>query len=619
MRRLRELLERWSPVAVYPSTVIVLVLQATVLLVGHLRPSGERIEWSAGGAALFALSLLPSLCGLHLLHLALARRRAALVAAELALLALYALLCLEHLSLRTPPDFAMLAPDPLAFFRRELGWWLASPLCRAGLLAIGAGFLLVLASEIPWRVLSRWRVPTAPAIRRRRMIAAGGVYALLVAAPWHNHDEVASFIRTVLRHFRQSSPSRLVAAGLPAHEPFPYVRLRSTAARSAPRERPHIFVVALESFDAGFVEARTDEGREITPTLNRLLRKGLYAEHFYSSSVQTSRGHFSILCSLPSGIWRKVLPAYPELRLRCLPRLLADQGYRTLFFAGHDELEYDETNAAMTRLGFAEVRTVEGAYDAERWGWGWQDNRVYREVAALVDRGATPTFAFVATIAHHYTFDQAPASERRLFPKPRSEHEQFLDSLNMADRYLGDLFSELRRRPGLRNSIVVLTGDHGFPTTGRVPPPNELGAAEQLFRVPLLILWPGHLAPARRADVACSQIDIAPTLLDLIGLSDEHHFVGRSLLAPPNRARAVLLVQPFDGLYLGAVRWPYKYLRRQRTGEERLFDLAHDPAERQDLATRPGLQGELDGLRRQLLAHFLNQRLLDSNRIWPAR
>jgi len=54
----------------------------------------------------------------------------------------------------------------------------------------------------------------------------------------------------------------------------------------------------VESFNAGFVNSENDDGKEYTPFFNTMIKKGVYIEHFYGTSIQTVKGHFSTLFSL---------------------------------------------------------------------------------------------------------------------------------------------------------------------------------------------------------------------------------------------------------------------------------------------------------------------------------
>jgi arylsulfatase A-like enzyme len=218
-------------------------------------------------------------------------------------------------------------------------------------------------------------------------------------------------------------------------------------------------------------------------------------------------------------------------------------------------------------------------------------------------------------VSNHYAFDEIPPDERLIFPEPKTAAERYANSVHLADRYLAVFFEELRRRDTLRDSLVILVGDHSFPTGEHGYSFNQIGYFEENFRTSLVLWWPDRLQPKRIGEGAWSQLDLAPSLMDLIGIQAENHFIGTSLFSA--QPHAIPLIQPFDGKYLAVVRFPFKYVFHLRTGAERLFDLERDPQESVDLTDDSRGASRLVDLRRDLEMIFVNQSLIESDRIWP--
>jgi arylsulfatase A-like enzyme len=144
-----------------------------------------------------------------------------------------------------------------------------------------------------------------------------------------------------------------------------------------------------------------------------------------------------------------------------------------------------------------------------------------------------------------------------------------------------------------------------------------VGAYEEDFRTTALVQWRGHLPPSVVEDRAASQLDLAPTIVDLLQLREKTHFVGRSLLADPDPAAVVPMVQPYDGVHLVAVRWPLKLVRQESAAQEHLYNLESDPREEHDLVRSRAHAADLDRLRKAILLIHANQALLREDRIWP--
>ncbi len=166
----------------------------------------------------------------------------------------------------------------------------------------------------------------------------------------------------------------------------------------------------------------------------------------------------------------------------------------------------------------------------------------------------------------------APANEQR----PRYDAE-----VAFADDTIGRLMADLRQRGLYENTIVVVTADHGEAfgergTFGHAGPPH----LEQT-RVPLLFRLPGGKPrPPRLLDVVVGLVDVAPTLLELVGLPALLQAQGRSLaplLRGERLAERFVYSQGAGGLAVRGHRWAWLKLA---DGTLEVYDRQRDPAER---------------------------------------
>ena len=146
--------------------------------------------------------------------------------------------------------------------------------------------------------------------------------------------------------------------------------------------RPHVIMLFMESWSAYYTDAPRPEGGTVTPVYDRRRREGLAYDHFYGNSVQSSRGHFTTLCSIIPMFRGKEFVDLPDTRFHCLPQVMSDAGYRTFFFSATADPDFDFADQVFRRLGFGDVRWAEeraAATDpAAWWGTGIQDDVFYR-------------------------------------------------------------------------------------------------------------------------------------------------------------------------------------------------------------------------------------------------
>jgi phosphoglycerol transferase MdoB-like AlkP superfamily enzyme len=472
-----------------------------------------------------------------------------------------------------------------------------------------------------------WRAPKL-SLRARRAIALGaaGLFALAFVGRISTRDSLTDFSSSIIQYYGKNQ--RMADARSRTPGAYPFVHQEPMVAPPAglsfatsPAERPNVVLVMMESFSAQYVGKTAPDGQPYTPTMNRLISSGISAPHFYGNSIQTCHGHFATLCSLVPSYRKK--EAYIEpLSLECLPQVLRREGYATTLYEGDESEHFDGIDEFGQRLGFEETRTSAPATltaeeRAHVWGWGLQDDYFYalalRSVVAH-KRPGRPFFLALAPVSNHYPFNEEPG--RPDMPgEATTARAAYTASLRASDRRLERLFQLLEEQGLTKSTLVIVTGDHSFPADEHGSHWNERGFYEESFRVPLAMIWPGHLPPRSLDEGAFSQVDIAPTVLELLGIHKDVPFVGRSVFQ--TGPRFVPLVQPYDGQYLGAVAWPWKYREHGLTGEARILDLSSDPQELHPLPTSSAPPEVVAKLQHDVDRIHLNQALLQSNQIWP--
>ncbi len=416
---------------------------------------------------------------------------------------------------------------------------------------------------------------------------------------------------------------------------FPYVQKPvNTLDRSKHAlGQPHIFVLMIESFNARFVTERAADGSPLMPRFQDAIRRGVWADPCYGNSTYTIKGQEAVVTSLPPLLSGNLASRHENVRLHALPLILREQGYDTIFFQAHRDLKFAGTEGLMRRCGFETLQamdqTLTKTMDSSHfWGWGVQDDAFFDRFFAWLGERRTrenshspgdspkPLFVLLATISSHSPYDAIPRSLCDAFPNPTSKVEWYSNVMRQVDRGIGRFLDNLDHSIYATNAIVLITADHSVPMGEHGTSSIQSGFFEESFRIPCLILWPGKLEPKRLTNGPYSQVDFAPTLLDLAGISALHHFTGKSLLQQTSVPRKAVSMQSYDGLYIVAREASWKYVFHNATGREFLFDLARDPEEHvnrfgectAELRTR---------MRREVGRLWLHDELVAQNRIWP--
>jgi arylsulfatase A-like enzyme len=294
---------------------------------------------------------------------------------------------------------------------------------------------------------------------------------------------------------------------------------------------PNIIVLLLEGMEAANLAAIGGHGG-LTPQLDALAEQGLLFSHFFSNGTHTPRALDAILCGLyPRLLGPTTSIVQPDLPLRCLPAILGERGYATAFIHG-GLIQFENRVNYLPHIGFQELRFFEQfgpETKLQNAGWGTTDADIYDHAIQWLDAKATqvPFFLTVLSISNHHPFevpDAALATEK--VKALRSNN-----TVRYADREAGRFIDAVRSQGLLKNTYVFILGDHGLDRTGigsDGEAPAVLGA--QLLRrthVPLIVLGPG--LPKRSVDRLASQVDLMPTVLDLLAIDAPTHAMGHSL------------------------------------------------------------------------------------------
>jgi len=369
-----------------------------------------------------------------------------------------------------------------------------------------------------------------------------------------------------------------------------------------------------------------------TPHLDRLAAEGVRFGNCFCTAPQCSPSRGSVFTGRyphANGLMGLVNAGWdlPD-RERHLAALLRDAGYRTALVGNQHEHREPE------RLGYQQVVRVPGARGRDvaprAAEWLRQD----------ADR-TQPFFLCVGMFEPHRPYDAPgyepddPASVSVLPYLPdtaevRGEIARLNGLIKALDQAVGIVIEALDRRGSAGETLVVFTTDHGL-----AMPRAKCTLYDPGIETALLMRRPAEPRPGAVCDHLVSNVDLLPTLLDLMGLALPGGLHGRSFASaidmPSGAPRsAVFAEKTFHGPChpMRCVRTArHKYIRNWRTDlpieipldvqwgfqpdllrrsfgrplpAEELYDLAEDPHEQRNLAAEPHCVALIETLRRTL-------------------
>jgi hypothetical protein len=350
-----------------------------------------------------------------------------------------------------------------------------------------------------------------------------------------------------------------------------------TSFRGSMRGR-NVVLVALESTGASHLGLYGSEP-DPAPNLTALARQSIVFDRAYSVYPESIKGLFATLCSRYPA-FDTAPEVYADVPCAPLAATMKAAGYRTaLFHSGR--FMYLGMMSVIDRRGFdvmEDAGAIGGRVDSS---FGVDDASTVARVLQWIDTvdRRTPFFVtYLPTSGHNPYVTTVPGPFRS-----DQDFWRYMNALHESDAAFGALVNGLDRRHLLENTLFVVFGDHGE-AFGEHPGnfAHTLFIHEENVRIPLVFAAAGAVdKPVRESRIA-SVIDIAPTVLDLLGLPPQSLHQGASLL--PAESRMALFYTDYSIGWLGLADGCWKYLYEIDSRRSRLFDVCADPGEVRDRA-----------------------------------
>lgn len=317
-------------------------------------------------------------------------------------------------------------------------------------------------------------------------------------------------------------------------------------------EGKNVVFIALESLQTFLINEDLD-GEEITPFLNSLVKDSYYFNNIYHQTAQgkSSDSEFVIDTSwYPLGRG-SVYFTHAQNTYKGLPLILGDNGYSTNTFHANNKSFWnrDMMYVSMGYEHYYDIQSYE-VNDENSVGWGLKDKEFFSQSIDLMKGLEEPYFGKLITLTNHFPFE---LEEDDMVIKPWTSNSKTLNkyftTVNYLDRAVESYFTELKENDLYEDTVFVLYGDHyGISETHNKAMAKYLNKGKltsydvaELQKVPLYIHIPGVTDEGRGGEINVygGQIDIKPTLLNLLGIEDEDLQFGSDLFSKDNTNEVV--------------------------------------------------------------------------------
>lgn len=310
--------------------------------------------------------------------------------------------------------------------------------------------------------------------------------------------------------------------------------------RAKASKKPNIFLILIDTLRPDHLSCYGYE-RTTSPNIDKLAAEGIRFEKAFSVAPWTNPSILALFTGLyPSDVWEPkphkeaIRWALPK-KVDTLAEILSVNGYFTIAASDHPGIGH-----RLFGQGFdiyAHLYHNDGPYVK----WRETDaEKILKQLHTLLEgRPERGLFTYVHLIYPHQPYKAPPPYDGYFgagTPKIRRENKQevinmYDEEIKRADDVVGEFLDYIRQLNLDDDSIVILLSDHGegFWEHGLWEHGNSL--YNELLHIPLILRAPGRIAEAKTIRQLVRNLDLLPTILDLVGIEyDSKNYRGISLL-----------------------------------------------------------------------------------------
>ncbi len=281
----------------------------------------------------------------------------------------------------------------------------------------------------------------------------------------------------------------------------------------------HVVMIMVESLSADFLGS-FGNSKGLTPRLDEFAQKGLLFTQLYATGTRTVRGLEALTLGTPPIPGQSIVRRPNNEQLATLGEVLRPQGFEPMFFYGGYGY-FDNMNAFFQGNSYTVVDRTD--FPKESIGfenvWGIGDEFLFNNVLERLDlthQTGKRMLAQIMTTSNHRPFTYA--NGRIDIPSPGGRD----GAVKYTDYAIGRFLDDAKNKPWFNDTLFVIVADHCASAAGKtkLPVPG--------YHIPMVMYAPKLLKPGKYKELV-SQIDIAPTLIDVLGVEGDDHFFGTSV------------------------------------------------------------------------------------------
>jgi len=296
----------------------------------------------------------------------------------------------------------------------------------------------------------------------------------------------------------------------------------------------NVVFLLLESFGSAYVGPGNPDS--YTPFLDSILNQSVYFPNGYANGRTSMDALPTILSSIPAWMDEPfILSSYSSNQFSGLPQILSEKGYETAFFHG-------ATNGSMRFDSYCAATGIDHYFGRKEYNnekhfdgnWGIWDHYMLNWSIDKMNEFKKPFFSMIFTLSSHHPFSIPVEFQSKVKMGP----EPICGTLSYVDFALKSFFEKTKKQSWYKNTLFVICADHTGPTNR-----PEKATLELRYRIPIAFFDPSGKLKPQKPTCSIQQIDIYPTILDLLNIQSKYYAIGSSYFSKQPKVIAAFAQQ----------------------------------------------------------------------------
>ncbi len=364
----------------------------------------------------------------------------------------------------------------------------------------------------------------------------------------------------------------------PQQPPLSYQRFIKPSSPLMPKNT-NVVIIMMESLSSYFVGSLGNPAQP-TPNLDSLLPRSWTFTNFYTPTAGTARSVFTALVGIPDVDASNTSSRNPLIVDQHILLNEWPSEYKRFYFIGGSANWGNLRGTLQSNIKNLQLME-EGSYDAPVVDvWGISDLDLFKSANRVFKETQQPFFAFIVTSGSHRPYT-IPKNRLNFQPK-EIPHEEVkaagfqslaeYNSFRLLDFSLGHFFQLAEKEHYFPNTLFVILGDHGLPSSGKHIPPGYTQLGITSFHVPLVFYNPHLIKNPRKIETIASEVDLLPTITSLLGFSYRYRGLGQNLFSPNiDHNRPIFTIRPnLSAPQIGLLEKRF-YFQRSFDGQDHMY------------------------------------------------